>query len=169
MTYNAWQERFPMTTAPIERLDSVQKTAAFFIITLSACIASWNYFRRGENVDHIPNPLTIAFLSGIAVFSSLPWIYFSWVGYCCDTSGAVFAGFPFSALYGSYGTNYSFYDNLKNLSFLQILQTYRNQLYWTPRPLAILVDFLFWSNLILLAWVSFSLVVTGRCVQAQIE
>lgn len=158
----AWYRDFHMAVKPIERIDSFLKTGLFFGITVLSSSASWWIFRRAEEARFIPNAFAVMALSIGATLSSLFWIFFSAVGYCCETTSAVFSGFPLSMVHGDYGIDYAFYHSLKELSFLQIVMTYGNQLQWSLDLFALLVNFLFWCSVVILGYSFVALLTLGK-------
>jgi hypothetical protein len=141
--------RVPGGYFPIEHHSSWARVCFFCGAAVIGLLISW-IFKSRKSLGFLPSVKSILLLSVLVSLLSIQLnSYFAEMGWCCEQPLAFFFGFPFSFMLGIAGYNHSALQQYANYGLFQVLGSTELQIAWRFRPFQFFLDFLFWSNLIL--------------------
>jgi hypothetical protein len=110
----------------------------------------WLFDVKKKRAAPLPSPVMVLLLAALTtVLSAIFSHYLSIIGWCCEHPLAFYFGFPFSYLLGIGSVLLSEMLPYKDHGLLKILFTSQPQVHWQFLPYQLFLDFLFWSNTIL--------------------
>jgi hypothetical protein len=143
----AWyRDYFFMYVWPIERRASIELVIVNFAVALLASMVAVLMIHRKVGEGWLPGNVPWLIFTCLAVLASVLSSYISSLGFCCESPITVFAGFPFSFLWGV-GLPYDLsFETFRQFSTAEIVRHYNSQLRWYPDFQRLIYDFLFWGS-----------------------
>jgi len=137
----------PWENYPFEHVLSSVGVLFFCFGAAASCYLMWLVDVKKKWLVPLPVP-AIVLVTGalITILSAVFYHYLTMIGWCCEHPLAFYFGFPFSYLVGIGSHLFSVMLPYKDYGLLQILYTSQLQLRWQFFPFLFFLDFIFWSN-----------------------
>ncbi len=142
---------FPMTIFPNEHKDSWAKVILYCIDTVLGVHLVWRFMVKKQLSIYFPSLKSVLLLGNVFTLSSLLFSHYAstW-GWAGGASKLVFYfGFPFSFLLGVGGHDYPLVIHFENLNLFGVLANPQLTDFWRIYPYQFFLNFLFWSNSVL--------------------
>jgi hypothetical protein len=151
--YNELMSIFNMVPGrnyPIEHRWSWIVVLLFCFGAIASCYLMWLFGIKNKQAALLPSPVMVLVLAALMTISSAVFShYLSMIGWCCEHPLAFYFGFPFSYLLGIGSFLFSEMLPYKDYGLFKILFTSQPQVHWQFLPYQFFLNFLFWSNIIL--------------------
>lgn len=142
--------RVPGGNYPIEHRFSWVVVLLFCFGAGASCYLMWLFDVKKKWTAPLPSPAMDLLLAALTTILSAVFAhYLSIIGWCCEHPLAFYFGFPFSYLLGIGSFLFSEMLPYKDYGLLKILATSHPQVGWQLLSYQFFLDFLFWSNTIL--------------------